>query len=204
VSSAIVLGGAGTETVGGLAVAPGDDVLVSGTTTSAGAGGADLFAVRVAPNGIPHWQLALGSAGTEYQGGIAPDGAGAVVTGGTPTQMMVARVDGTGAVTSVRGFFSSTSNAVGRFAFSAPGGFIFTGNPVSMDPTVLFTRADLTIDCTNPDFAGSLDLTNPNTPTPTAFQPVTLGLIATPGTPVFTNLNLSLTPQTPTMVDQCM
>src|SRR5207302_1578749 len=78
-------GGPGKEWVYGLEP-PGPDgvgYLLAGSTTSAGAGGTDLWLARVAADGSPVWQNAYGGPGLDGAVALVPAGATGYFVGGT-------------------------------------------------------------------------------------------------------------------------
>lgn len=76
-------GGAGTENGQGVAVGADGSVYVTGSTTSFGAGGGDLFVVKLGPDGTLLWQRTWGTDAGEGGDGVAVAGDGNVYVVGT-------------------------------------------------------------------------------------------------------------------------
>ena len=116
------LGGRGTDYALSLAVAPDGSLVLTGSTTSFGAGGQDVFLAKFCSNGSLAWAQTLGGAGNDEGNSlvIAPDGS-LVLTGFTNSfsagnyNVLLAQLNSQGELPFSNALIQSISNAQVQF-----------------------------------------------------------------------------------------
>tara|TARA_R110000782_G_scaffold98928_1_gene184468 strand:- start:505 stop:1833 length:1329 start_codon:yes stop_codon:yes gene_type:complete len=73
------LGGTSADTGTGVAIDSADNIIVCGSTDSAGAGGSDLLVAKYNSSGVIQWQKILGGTGSDIPGKVAVDSSDNIV-----------------------------------------------------------------------------------------------------------------------------
>jgi len=126
-------GGAGNDTLADMDVTEGEGIVFVGSTESFGAGGLDVWCVRLDADGNLVWQNTYGSKNEEWALCVerAPDGGfivGGVLRDPSQRNAWCLKLDALGIVVWQKAFLASTLDGVRDMRATADGGVILVGN----------------------------------------------------------------------------
>ena len=132
------LGGASSEGGNAVAVDSLDNIIVTGSTSSGGAGGADLLIAKYNSSGVLQWDRTLGGAGTEQGQGVAIDSLdNIIVTGPTGSDgaggndLLLAKYDPSGVLQWDRTLGGTGQDSGKKVAVDSLDNIIVTGQTTS-------------------------------------------------------------------------
>lgn len=131
-------GGEDDEYTNAVAIAPNGDIITAGSTSSFGAGNADLWIMRLSANGDVKWQMTYGGTGDDeaYAVALAPDG-NIVVSGYTESfgagdwDAWILRLSGNGNVIWQKTYGGKKTDEANAVAIAGNGDIVVAGDTSS-------------------------------------------------------------------------